>query len=81
MNIRRCRLQMTSGGCPEAYDVFFKGKYIGHLRLRHGCFTACIDEECVYTGYPVGDGIFDFNERDNFLKQGVTALKKANKAR
>jgi hypothetical protein len=33
-------LRETCGACPEAYDVFFDGEYVGYLRLRHGSFRA-----------------------------------------
>jgi hypothetical protein len=74
--LKGCKLTQTSVICPEAYDVEFNGKYIGHLHLRHGTFTAQFGNHCLYTGFPKGDGIFETDERKKFLKKGVKALKK-----
>jgi hypothetical protein len=73
----------TCGACPEAYDVYSNKVYCGHLRLRHGEFTARYfktpDEQymygqIVYHGYPKGDGIFMDDERDEFLEAGCAAI-------
>lgn len=68
---------MTCGACPEQYDVYFGDIQIGYLRLRHGNFTASYPShmgDCVYYGYPKGDGIFEDDERMRFLKEAIDSL-------
>lgn len=64
----------SCGACPESYDVFHKGEYIAHFRLRHGRF-AIWDETVgieVYSTTDVqGDGVFEYDERDPMLSQAV----------
>lgn len=80
VDIDGLKLVCTCGACPEQYDVFdATGKKVGYLRLRHGFFRAeypdCL-EETVYEAYPRGDGIFEPDEREMYLKAAVAALKK-----
>lgn len=73
------RLRLTCVACPEQYDAFDGDKQVGYLRLRHGGFTVeCPDVGgvLVYEAHPVGDGIFEDNERDYFLRFAVDAIQK-----
>lgn len=72
----------TCGACPEQYDVFRGGHYVGYLRLRHGRFRADFvptDYETVYEAFPNGDGIFDHDERDQYIDAALKAIKKRYK--
>ena len=80
VDIDGLKLVCTCGACPEQYDVFdATGNKVGYLRLRHGFFRAdypdCL-EETVYEAHPRGDGIFEPDEREMYLKAAVAALKK-----
>lgn len=74
MNLENIDLSKTCFACPEAYDVYYQGDYIGHLRLRHGCFTASREGRTLYEGFPKGDGIFEEEEREYYLTMGKIAL-------
>ncbi len=79
--IAGCRLYMTCSACPEQYDVFKQGEQIGYLRLRHGEFSAWyLDHtgKCVYRANPMGDGIFQEQERTYYLTKAVLALLHAD---
>lgn len=70
-------LVCTSVACPEQYDAHFRGGVIGYLRLRHGRFTVDYlgpggDE--VYMVRPEGDGAFEHEERDRYLRAAKIAL-------
>ena len=82
MSIEIVRLVMTCSACPEQYDAFIGDKKIGYLRLRHGHFTVeypdCGDE-MVYTASPDGDGIFNNDERDYYLRFAVDALQRRHR--
>ena len=74
-------LEQTCMACPEQYDVYFEGKLVGYLRLRHGHFRAEYFDgndytDIVYSDYPRGDGIFYDNERDFYLKNACKAILK-----
>lgn len=72
-------LRQTSGACPEQYDAFLDDKIVGYLRLRHGRFTVtCPDVSgvTVYSSSTIGDGIFDDEERDYYLRFAVDAIEK-----
>lgn len=81
--VAKINLIQTCGACPEQYDAFDKeGKQVGYLRLRHGCFTVeypSCGGETVYIAEPIGDGIFELEERDFYLKQAKKAIRKAIK--
>jgi len=67
-------LKMTGNACPEQYEVFKDGKQVAYYRLRHGEFTidhptAC--EEEIFAAEPNGDGIFDSDERLNYLAKAM----------
>lgn len=71
-------LVQTCGACPEQYDVFNgRGQNVGYLRLRHGRFSVdCPFGNEVYSAHPEGDGIFESNERDHYLRKAVKDIKK-----
>jgi len=74
------KLNETCGACPEAYDVYFDGEYVGYLRLRHGYFAAYFgnSRESVYSNaHTIGDGIFDSSERDREINRALNALLRA----
>lgn len=73
------KLVKTCGGCPEQYDVYYNGKEVGYMRLRHGNFRAEYRGETVYTARPNGDGVFEYDERDKYLQRGCLAIKEAMK--
>ncbi|NDC55281.1 MAG: hypothetical protein EBZ69_00340 [Alphaproteobacteria bacterium] len=85
MIIDGCRLICTSSACPEQYDVFDNqtGTQLGYLRLRHGNFRADYLDcggETVYAAKPTGDGMFNEDERLDYLNKAVAALLKRHKA-
>ncbi len=72
-----CKLHLTCNACPEQYDVTLNGEQIGYLRLRHGGFTAAYPDvggKVVYGASPMGDGIFEDQERLYHLTLAVAAL-------
>lgn len=73
----KLRVVMTCKACPEQYDVFLGELKIGYLRLRHGEFRAdypdCGDET-VYEASPRGEGEFERDERDRYLRFALKAL-------
>lgn len=76
-------LVQTCGGCPEAYKAFSNGMYIGYLHLRHGTFT--VDYELggnhtkrIWTVNPEGDGIFVWEEREEYLQGACLLLSVAH---
>lgn len=71
------RLVQTCGACPEQYDAYIGTELVGYLRLRHGYFRV----ECpssggieVYGAHPQGDGVFEHEERDGYLRRAVSAI-------
>lgn len=72
-------LVQTCGACPEQYDAYYNNEVIGYLRLRHGCFRVDYGKcggPTIYVAYPKGDGIFDDDEREYYLKKARKAIKK-----
>lgn len=73
-------LKMTCSACPEQYDVFKNGEQVGYLRLRHGEFTAevpnCGGETVLETEEMNGEGIFDDDERTEYLTMAIDAVDK-----
>lgn len=71
-------LKKTCSQSPEQYDAFYKGKQVGYLRLRHGEFRVdypkCGEETIFYTEEMQGDGIFEDDERDEFLLRAKQAI-------
>jgi hypothetical protein len=77
---RGIALVKTCDACPEQYDAYDgRGHKVGYLRLRHGYFRA---EDCrgdtVYEARPEGDGVFEWDERDGFLRAAIDAIKESN---
>ncbi len=73
-NYEQIELVETCGACPEQYDAYFKGENVGYLRLRHGFFRAEYKGKTVYSANPVGDGIFEPEERDKYLANARRAI-------
>jgi hypothetical protein len=76
---RKIKLVMTCGACPEQYDAYDGDEQVGYLRLRHGLFyVECpgnsLHDVRVYEAHPYGDGIFDSDERDYYLRFAVKAI-------
>lgn len=68
------------GACPEQYDVFDqKESRVGYIRLRHGKLRAEYLDKIVYAAQPNGDGIFDEDERDFYLKKCIDAIDASTK--
>jgi len=68
------KIKMTCSACPEQYEVFKEGKQVAYYRLRHGTFRIdypTCGEETIYEADPNGDGIFDDNERLNYLTKAM----------
>lgn len=74
------RLRRTCFACPEQYDALDEsGAFVGYLRLRHGSFTVTcphVDGTLVYSASAIGDGIFEDDERDKYLRFAVDAIEK-----
>jgi hypothetical protein len=73
------RLVLTCGACPEQYDAFDGDKKVGYLRLRHGYFRVDCPNcggTTVYEATPKGDGMFEPEERDYYLRFAVDAIEK-----
>lgn len=73
------KLVLTCGACPEQYDAFLNGEQVGYLRLRHGEFRVDFPDsggEMIYRASPKGDGIFERDERDYYLRFAVDAILK-----
>lgn len=69
------KLVETCGACPEQYDVFIGEAYVAYLRLRHGRFTVdCPFGVTIWTAFPKGDGIFEWEERDTYLTQAIDRI-------
>lgn len=69
-------LKMTCGACPEQYEVFKEGKQVAYYRLRHGKFRVDypnVRGKTIYEAEPLGDGIFEPEER---LKHLTKAMRK-----
>lgn len=75
-NENQIKLIQTCGACPEQYDLYIGDHNIGYLRLRHGYFYAehIPSGEVVYEAEPHGDGIFEGNEREFYLKNASDAI-------
>jgi hypothetical protein len=76
-------LIQTCGACPEQYDAYINGEKVGYLRLRHGVFTVDYPDcggKRLITEYPDGDGIFTYDERDEYLTRAKQAILDAYKS-
>lgn len=78
MKVNDITLVKTCDFCPEQYDAKNKdGNTIGYLRLRWGEFTVqCPDNggDTVFFAHPNGDGMFDYDERDEYLSLAKSAI-------
>lgn len=77
MKIMEYDLKITCEACPEQYDVFRNGKQVAYFRLRHGYFYVSVpncSDNIIYEANPVGDGIFEYNERGKFLNEAILAV-------
>lgn len=78
MKAHGIHLVETCSACPEQYDAFTKtGKRVGYLRLRHGYFSVrCpnVSGEIVYSAQSNGDGMFEDDEREEYLDAAKTAI-------
>ena len=76
------KLVRTCFAYPEQYDAFdTSGTQIGYLRLRHGEFTVEVPAaggKQVYVALPDGDGIFDDDERKQYLIAAIEAIQKSS---
>lgn len=70
------KLVQTCGACPEQYDVYRHGQDVAYLRLRHGYFYAEVPfgGTIVYEAEPKGDGVFEWDERDQYLREAIAAV-------
>lgn len=72
------QLFLTCGACPEQYDVLDGlGNQVGYLRLRHGYFYAAYPDyggKEVYSANPMGDGIFEDQERMYHLTKAIQMI-------
>ena len=71
------KMKRTCYACPEQYEAEKDGETVAYLRLRHGNFTVqCPDVggTLVYDANPLGDGIFNEEEREKFLLAAVEAI-------
>jgi plasmid stability protein len=71
------RLVETCSAYPEQYDAFIGEEKVGYLRLRHSHFRVeCPDVwgETVYEASPNGDGMFDDDERAQYLEAAQMAI-------
>ena len=74
------KLVQTCGACPEQYDAFLDGKEVGYLRLRHGYFRVDYPHhggETIYSANPRGEGAFEDDEREKYLKKAKKKIYKA----
>ena len=63
--------------CPEQYHVKKDGKQVAYLRLRHGEFRVDAPDvwgETMYEAEPLGDGMFDAEERIEFMEKALEAI-------
>lgn len=78
MDEQKFKLKKTCSACPEQYDVFLDGEYVGFMHLRHGRFTVEYLDRQIYSAAPLGDGSFDSEgERRMYLNEGCKAIRQA----
>jgi hypothetical protein len=71
-------LKLTCPAFPEQYDVFKDGVQTGYLRLRWGSFAVHypdVGDGIIYEADPQGDGFFEKDERESYLRKAVEAIK------
>lgn len=77
MDYQGFEFTQTCNACPEQYEVTLNGKQMAYLRLRHGYFYAAVPDcggEVVYAAHPKGDGIFEWEEREEYLQKALDAI-------
>lgn len=77
-HIEGVHLKLTCSAFPEQYEAFRGGVQVGYLRLRHGTFRVDYPDvggKTIYTAEPQGDGFFEKDEREHFLRKAVEAIK------
>lgn len=78
INGRLYTLDETCGACPEQYDAYLDDQMVGYFRLRHGYFTVEVYCEDIwgdaYSAEPKGDGIFEPDEREYYLIEGLRSI-------
>ncbi len=75
--IEEISLVQTCVGCPEEYDAFIGDEQVGYLRLRHGYFRVDSPDchsETIYGAHTKGDGMFESDERDQYLLEAKQAI-------
>lgn len=73
------RLVLTCGAMPEQYDVFKGSEQVAYLRLRHGYFSVEYPDcggQLLYEAEPMGDGVFEDEERALYLCRAKAAIIK-----
>lgn len=79
MNNHPYKLVQTCAACPEQYDVFLNDQQVGYLRLNHGYFTVRYPDssgDVIFEAEPSGDCCFQQSEREDYLKEAITAIDK-----
>lgn len=75
------QLKLTCSAFPEQYDVYKDGVQVGYLRLRHGSFRVDYPGHhvdggrTIYRAEPRGDGWFEDDEREGYLKKAIEAIQ------
>jgi hypothetical protein len=72
-------LKKTCSSCPEQYEAFHQDVQVGYLRLRWGTFRVWVPDHtgnCIYEACPDGDGMFEPEERQQYLQNAVNAIIK-----
>lgn len=78
----KLEIECTCGECPEQYDVYFKGKKSGYIRLRSGYFSVTYPdalEKLLYSHQFENKymGTFDNqDQRDWYLIQALLVITK-----
>jgi hypothetical protein len=71
-------LRLTCASHPEQYDVYDGEKQVAYFRLRHGEFRVDVPDcggETIYYAEPMGDGLFEEHERQEYLTAAVRAVR------
>jgi hypothetical protein len=78
ININGYDLEQTCSLCPEQYEVFKGGKRCGYIRLRHGNFRVdypdCMEETLLLVDSIASDGMFEADERPDYLRRAIQAI-------
>jgi hypothetical protein len=74
IQIGKYTLEQTCFMCPEQYNVYLNDEKVAYLRLRHGHFTAKVNDTIVYEAHPDGDGGFTTEESNKYLYNAINAI-------